>query len=141
MDKLLFKEIAKQVNHLYQNTRSTLLDPQSYQTPAKETLCLNNVERYFDFLENALQRDYLRLNHLHHLFKDGQYAMADRMYPFCWLRESTKAQLQRWYYQAKWLVEGLDTVDSKAANQLMLEDRELEELGQRRYLKRVEKMR
>ena len=122
MDQELTQQVGLQINTYYEQLVQLLLDSASYQ----EDCSTENVRLYLDFVHAALEQPYGRLLHLQSFILGSEQLMTDRMFPFCFLLESSKAQLRRWAQQARWLVEGLAQYEARAAESLRLEPHEWE---------------
>ncbi len=122
MDQLLTQAIGIQIDAYYNQMTTILLASSSYYNNAKT----ENVQLYLSFIEASLEKTYGRIVHLYTFLELTERLMIDRMYPFCSLLPNVMESIERIYYQAAWLMEGLDNYDPEAAEALRIEPHEEE---------------
>ncbi len=114
---LLTQQVGQHLSAHYKAVQNILQSQESYTQAVK----INNVTKYFAFVNSALEKDYGRIIHVY-LFLNADTVMSDRMYPFCYLKESAITEVYSIYARSEWLMNGLRDMVPKGAYQLEWEE-------------------
>ena len=87
------QEIFQKIEDLYQQTKSLLLDPESYERPPD----VETVSLLLGFIERALHRPVNRLVHLEGFLRDPDGLLVQKMWPFAGLHPGIRERIRQHY--------------------------------------------
>jgi len=110
MDNELLNKTIHHITGIYEKVSTALLMPENYDG---QSVKIDNVSKYLIFVNSSLQKPYNRLAHVYAFVTDLDGLMSDRMYPFCFLSEEARNEIENLYKQGEKLVGGLNVVLSE----------------------------